>query len=152
MSQAKTLPTLAAQRHANADPVRRQPALAGIGDAVLQARSAHPGAQPGHVRRLCRQHPDHAAVSSSRSAATARPTAASSWPSSVWLWFTVLFANFAEALAEGRSKAQAASLRGAEADRDGQEAGHARSTAPAGCRCPAPTCARGTPSWSRRAT
>ncbi|MRV74597.1 potassium-transporting ATPase subunit KdpB [Duganella sp. FT92W] len=28
-----------------------------------------------------------------------------------WLWFTVLFANFAEALAEGRSKAQAASLR-----------------------------------------
>jgi potassium-transporting ATPase ATP-binding subunit len=32
---------------------------------------------------------------------------------SLWLWFTVLFANFAEALAEGRSKAQAASLRSA---------------------------------------
>ena len=30
----------------------------------------------------------------------------------VWLWFTVIFANFAEAMAEGRSKAQAASLRG----------------------------------------
>ena len=30
----------------------------------------------------------------------------------IWLWFTLLFANFAEALAEGRSKAQAASLRG----------------------------------------
>ena len=30
----------------------------------------------------------------------------------VWLWFTVLFANFSEAVAEGRSKAQAASLRG----------------------------------------
>jgi K+-transporting ATPase ATPase B chain len=30
---------------------------------------------------------------------------------SLWLWFTVLFANFAEALAEGRSKAQAAMLR-----------------------------------------
>ena len=30
----------------------------------------------------------------------------------LWLWFTVLFANFAEAMAEGRSKAQAASLRG----------------------------------------
>jgi len=29
-----------------------------------------------------------------------------------WLWFTVLFANLAEALAEGRSKAQAAALRG----------------------------------------
>ncbi len=31
---------------------------------------------------------------------------------SAWLWFTVLFANFAEALAEGRGKAQAAALRG----------------------------------------
>jgi len=30
---------------------------------------------------------------------------------SIWLWFTVLFANFSEALAEGRGKAQAASLR-----------------------------------------
>jgi K+-transporting ATPase ATPase B chain len=29
----------------------------------------------------------------------------------LWLWFTVLFANFAEAVAEGRGKAQAASLR-----------------------------------------
>ena len=35
---------------------------------------------------------------------------------SAWLWFTVLFANFAEALAEGRGKAQAASLRGAKQD------------------------------------
>ncbi|KWZ55274.1 MULTISPECIES: potassium-transporting ATPase subunit KdpB [unclassified Burkholderia] len=34
----------------------------------------------------------------------------------LWLWFTVLFANFAEALAEGRSKAQAASLRSAKKD------------------------------------
>src|SRR6516162_5563789 len=30
---------------------------------------------------------------------------------SLWLWFTVLFANFAEAVAEGRGNAQAASLR-----------------------------------------
>jgi K+-transporting ATPase ATPase B chain len=29
----------------------------------------------------------------------------------VWLWFTVLFANFSEAMAEGRGKAQAAALR-----------------------------------------
>ena len=34
----------------------------------------------------------------------------------IWLWFTLLFANFAEALAEGRGKAQAASLRGARRD------------------------------------
>jgi K+-transporting ATPase ATPase B chain len=33
-----------------------------------------------------------------------------------WLWFTVLFANFAEAIAEGRSKAQAAALRGVKRD------------------------------------
>src|SRR5512136_454869 len=30
---------------------------------------------------------------------------------SLWLWFTVLFANFAEAMAEGRGKAQADALR-----------------------------------------
>ncbi len=30
---------------------------------------------------------------------------------SIWLWFTVVFANFAEAMAEGRGKAQAAALR-----------------------------------------
>ncbi len=35
---------------------------------------------------------------------------------SVWLWFTVLFANFAEAMAEGRGKAQADSLRSAKKD------------------------------------
>ncbi len=41
--------------------------------------------------------------------------AGSAWFSgaiSLWLWFTVLFANLAEALAEGRSKAQANSLKG----------------------------------------
>jgi K+-transporting ATPase ATPase B chain len=35
---------------------------------------------------------------------------------SLWLWFTVLFANFAEAMAEGRGKAQADSLRNARKD------------------------------------
>ena len=34
----------------------------------------------------------------------------------LWLWITVLFANFAEAVAEGRGKAQAASLRRARTD------------------------------------
>jgi K+-transporting ATPase ATPase B chain len=49
-----------------------------------------------------------------------------------WLWFTVLFANFAEAMAEGRGKAQAAALRKTKAEttavriRDG-----ARETVPA---------------------
>jgi len=35
---------------------------------------------------------------------------------SLWLWFTLLFANFAEAIAEGRGKAQAQALRGARRD------------------------------------
>ncbi len=35
------------------------------------------------------------------------------WSVAVWLWLTVLFANAAEAVAEGRGKAQAASLRAA---------------------------------------
>jgi len=35
---------------------------------------------------------------------------------SAWLWFTVLFANFAEAMAEGRGKAQADSLRNTRRD------------------------------------
>jgi len=65
---------------------------------------------------------------------------------SVWLWFTVLFANFAEALAEGRSKAQANSLKGVQKTR-----------LPASCaprvtmlnriRCPLPICARAILCW-----
>src|SRR5262245_66381822 len=44
----------------------------------------------------------------------------------IWLWLTVVFANFAEALAEGRGKAQAAALRAMRTDttarlRDGGE-------------------------------
>src|SRR5215831_9439223 len=35
---------------------------------------------------------------------------------SLWLWFTVVFANFAEAMAEGRGKAQADALRKARRD------------------------------------
>ncbi|WP_018604896.1 potassium-transporting ATPase subunit KdpB [Uliginosibacterium gangwonense] len=34
------------------------------------------------------------------------------WAITIWLWFTILFANFAEAIAEGRGRAQAEALRG----------------------------------------
>ncbi len=48
------------------------------------------------------------------------PGAGDDWPFalqlSLWLWFTVLFANFAEAMAEGRGKAQANALRAARAE------------------------------------
>jgi potassium-transporting ATPase ATP-binding subunit len=38
------------------------------------------------------------------------------WVTTVWLWLTVVFANLAEAVAEGRGKAQAATLRAAKKD------------------------------------
>jgi K+-transporting ATPase ATPase B chain len=42
---------------------------------------------------------------------------------SAWLWFTVLFANFAEAMAEGRGKAQADSLRKTKSDATAKKLG-----------------------------
>ncbi len=70
----------------------------------------------------------------------------------VWLWFTVLFANFAEALAEGRSKAQAASLRGARRDIMAKKLDKP-STAQAYTQGHGfHTCARATRCWSKRAT
>ncbi len=64
---------------------------------------------------------------------------------SLWLWFTVVFANFAEAVAEGRGKAQADTLRkmrkDVEARRLGRTAGRRRFRPPPS--------ARGTWWWSR---
>jgi potassium-transporting ATPase ATP-binding subunit len=45
---------------------------------------------------------------------------------SLWLWFTVLFANFAEAMAEGRGKAQAEALRGSRRDTAAKKLGEPR--------------------------
>ena len=50
---------------------------------------------------------------------------------SVWLWFTVLFANFAEAMAEGRGKAQADTLRKAKKDVPATRLAEAKRTAKA---------------------
>ncbi len=44
----------------------------------------------------------------------------------LWLWFTVLFANFAEAVAEGRGKAQADSLRKMRQETSGRKLSTAR--------------------------
>jgi K+-transporting ATPase ATPase B chain len=43
----------------------------------------------------------------------------------LWLWFTVLFANFAEAVAEGRGKAQAATLRKSRTETVAKKLAHA---------------------------
>ncbi|MCU0684664.1 MAG: potassium-transporting ATPase subunit KdpB [Polyangiaceae bacterium] len=51
-----------------------------------------------------------------QAAASGAPDAGFTLAVSLWLWFTVLFANFAEAMAEGRGKAQADSLRKAKRD------------------------------------
>ncbi|MBU6482552.1 MAG: potassium-transporting ATPase subunit KdpB [Nitrospirae bacterium] len=42
---------------------------------------------------------------------------------SLWLWFTVLFSNFAEAMAEGRGKAQAESLRSSRREMNAKKLG-----------------------------
>ena len=49
---------------------------------------------------------------------------------SLWLWFTVLFANFAEAMAEGRGRARAASLRAARQDLPAKRLAEPRRDAP----------------------
>ena len=67
----------------------------------------------------------------------------------LWLWFTVLFANFAEAMAEGRGKAQAETLRKARAETAATAADASRR----GPRAPAPrrsASARRPPASSRR--
>ena len=51
-----------------------------------------------------------------KNAATGAPGVAFQAQLVFWLWLTVLFGNFAEAMAEGRGKAQAASLRSTKAD------------------------------------
>ncbi|HEX6519056.1 MAG TPA: potassium-transporting ATPase subunit KdpB [Streptosporangiaceae bacterium] len=51
------------------------------------------------------------AVLTTYSAITSSSRVAFAWTITVWLWLTVVFANLAEAVAEGRGKAQAATLR-----------------------------------------
>ena len=84
-----------------------------------------------------------------RSSARARRRPGSSSPCPLWLWFTVLFANFAEAMAEGRGKAQADSLRRRARDTTAKKLarGAARRRVHAGRR--APTLAQGRPRAGR---
>jgi K+-transporting ATPase ATPase B chain len=49
---------------------------------------------------------------------------------SAWLWFTVVFANFAEAMAEGRGKAQAEALRRARRETNAKKLAQPQRTAP----------------------
>ena len=133
--------------------VTREHLPARAGRLVREAAAAAPVAQPGDVRGLRRQHPHHdplgpGARRAGRGAGRLHPRR-----SRCWLWFTVLFANFAEAIAEGRSKAQADALRAAKRDVDGEEARAAASATAAVARVAVDRrCARATSSWSKRAT
>ena len=85
-----------------------------LGPAIVrrasQARPARAGPQPGHVRRRDGGGARPRCSSCATSLAGA-PGLGFSFQIIAWLWFTVLFANFAEAMAEGRGKAQADTLR-----------------------------------------
>ena len=69
----------------------------------------------------------------------------------LWLWFTVLFANFAEAIAEGRSKAQADALRAAKRDTMAKKLDKPQNATAAFTRVTAATLRKGDVFiWSRR--
>ena len=76
---------------------------------AAQARPEGHDAQPGHVRRRGRRR----ALDRVRRSPTPSVFA---WAVVAWLWLTVVFANLAEAVAEGRGKAQAATLRRAKTE------------------------------------
>ena len=79
-------------------------------DCLPQTGSAPDGAQPSHVCGGGGQPADHSLWVQSLFGQGEDPTRFIG-AIALWLWFTVLFANFSEALAEGRGKAQAEALR-----------------------------------------
>ncbi len=97
------LASVSRQRPSMLDP--RADGAVRRGDAVVKLDPRRMARQPGHVRGRGGQRRSCSSLADPR----ARPVFA--WVIAVWLWFTVLFANFAEAMAEGRGKAQADALR-----------------------------------------
>ena len=89
-----------------------RPAIALV---AAQARPAPDGPQPGHVRGRDRRRADHADLDRPglrrRRAGRRRRPGWFTFTVAFWLWLTVVFGNFAEAIAEGRGKAQADALR-----------------------------------------
>ena len=87
-------------------------AAGGLGK-LPQAGAAARHQESGHVRRRDRQRADDFDLGARSCSRRRRDLNRCGSPLNVsfWLWFTVVFANFAEAVAEGRGKAQAATLR-----------------------------------------
>ena len=78
-----------------------------------EAESAEDDGQPRHVRGGDWQRDHHRAAVQGRCDIRRFEF---NLQITLWLWFTVLFANFAEAMAEGRGKAQADTLRKARSE------------------------------------
>ncbi len=83
---------------------------------VRQARSAASGAKPRDVRGAASAARSRPLLFVQALGGHGEAPAGFILAVSLWLWFTVLFANFAEAMAEGRGKAQADALRKARRD------------------------------------
>ena len=98
-----------AQADAGLGADRPEDHLAGDRLGLRQARSARDDEEPGHVRGRGGRRADHGHLPPRL--ANGGEHLGFTFQIILWLWFTVLFANFAEAVAEGRGKAQAASLR-----------------------------------------
>ena len=83
-----------------------------------QAGSARAGPQPRDVRGVRGQPAHHDPRARWPRPEPSRVSASPGFVLAIaaWLWLTVLFANFAEAVAEGRGKAQAAALRSTRRD------------------------------------
>ena len=96
--------------HAPRSLFDREIVITAIGDSFKQLSPRHLAPESRDVRGGGGQSVHHRALRR----ALVRPGGESPWfifAISLWLWFTVLFANFAEAMAEGRGRAQAAELR-----------------------------------------
>jgi hypothetical protein len=95
------------------------------------------GQEPGDVCGRGRQRAHHGAAH--RQHGHHRPGFGFNLQITLWLWFTVLFANFAEAMAEGRGKAQADTLRKAKGETIAKRytADGALKRSPAACSAPA---------------
>ena len=95
-------------------------------DSLDKAQSEKPVPKPGHVCGRGRKHPDYASFCSMPFLCRARESPWFILGISFWLWATVLFANFAESVAEGRGKAQADALAGLTEGYTGKKAVEAR--------------------------
>ena len=94
------------------DPEIVRRAVRGV---LRQAEPGHVAEEPGDVCRRGGRR-DHHGVPDPRSHSPGRRASDFQFQISLWLWFTVLFANFAEAMAEARGKAQADALRKTKTD------------------------------------